>query len=347
MAEPSDPALTLSMDIGKETDNVDKAIRAAYQYVKGEEPRALKTEQIGSALLRPEALVWIGLHNPSAALIATFADQLGLDHELVADMTADHRAPRLADHDEQVMIVAQTVQLHSGQGRPHFGSVRYILGERFLLTIRTGPSLSHSQLRARLEKMRHRMERGCDQILTDLINGLLDQYNDVYRDFERRVDRTERSLLKGAMDSVTIQQLYMLRRDFHRFHNAIEPLGEVCSRLAQVKVRPVRGHAREHFLALSHRIQSMDRLFSNLSDDLSFAFEAGMLIEQARQTDTTRKLSAWAAIIAIPTAVAGIYGMNFENMPELKWTYGYYVVLGVMATSCATLYALFRRAKWL
>jgi magnesium transporter len=117
--------------------------------------------------------------------------------------------------------------------------------------------------------------------------------------------------------------------------------------LARVKLTPVSEHAREHFLALAHRIQSMDRLFSNLSEDLSFAFEAGMLIEQSRQTDTTRKLSAWAAIIAIPTAVAGIYGMNFENMPELKWEYGYYGILGLMASACATLYALFRRAKWL
>ena len=117
--------------------------------------------------------------------------------------------------------------------------------------------------------------------------------------------------------------------------------------MARLKPAPISEHSREHFLALAHRIQSMDRLFSKLSEDLSFAFEAGMLVEQLRQTDTTRKLAAWAAIIAIPTAVAGVYGMNFENMPELKWEYGYYLVLGLMASACGTLYALFRRAKWL
>jgi len=323
------------------------SIMAAYLYVKGEQPRPLRVDQVGAALVRPDALVWIGLHNPPPDILQAFAEQLGFEQNLCDDLAGEHRHPRFVDHEDHVLLVTQTVQMNAGQQRPHFGTVRYVLGSQFLLTIRTGPSLSHAQRRARLEKMRHRIDRGCDHILIDLLDSLLDQYAEVYKGFERRVDRTERSLIKVAMDRVSIQHLYMLRRDFHRFHNAIEPLGEVCARLARVKLTPVSEHAREHFLALAHRIQSMDRLFSNLSEDLSFAFEAGMLIEQSRQTDTTRKLSAWAAIIAIPTAVAGIYGMNFENMPELKWEYGYYGILGLMASACATLYALFRRAKWL
>lgn len=323
------------------------AIMAAYLYCRGEQPLALRIDQVGSALLRPDAVVWIGLYNPPPAILQAFAEQLGFEEDLCADLTGEHRHPRFVDHEDNILLIAQTVQMHANQRRPHFGTARYVLGERFLLTVRTGPSLPHTSLRARLEKIRHRIDRGCDHILVDLLNGLLDHYVEVYKGFERRVDRTERSLIKVAMDRVSIQHLYMLRRDFHRFHNAIEPLGEVCARLARLKLVPVSELASEHFLALSHRIQSMDRLFANLSEDLSFAFEAGMLIEQSRQTDTTRKLSAWAAIIAIPTAVAGIYGMNFENMPELKWAYGYYWVLGLMASACATLYALFRRAKWL
>lgn len=323
------------------------AIVASYLYIAGEEPRALSVDQVGAALVRPTAIVWIGLHNPPPEVLQGFAEQLGFDPDLCADLTGEHRHPRLVDHTENLLLIAQTVQMNDNQQRPHFGTVRYVLGKQFLLTVRTGPSLSHRVLRARLEKMRHRIERGSDHILIDLLNALLDQYTEVYKGFEHRVDRTERALIKVAMSRVSIQQLYMLRRDFHRFHNAIEPLGEVCARLARLKLEPVGEHTREHFLALSHRIESMDRLFSNLSDDLSFAFEAGMLIEQARQTDTTRKLAAWAAIIAIPTAVAGIYGMNFENMPELKWEYGYYLVIGFMASACASLYALFRRAKWL
>jgi magnesium transporter len=323
------------------------SIMAAYLYVSGQEPRALRIDQVGAALLRPDALVWIGLHNPPLDILQAFTEQLGLGSELCSDLTGEHSHPRFTDYDENLLLIAQSVQMETDRQRPHFGTIRFVLGQRFLFTVRTGPSPSHADMRTRLEKMRHRIDRGCDHILVDLLNGLLDHYAEIYKGFERRVDRTERALIKVAMNRVSIQQLYMLRRDFHRFHNAIEPLGEVCARLARLKLDPIAEHTREHFLALSRRIESMDRLFSNLSDDLSFAFEAGMLIEQARQTDTTRKLAAWAAIIAIPTAVAGIYGMNFENMPELKFKYGYYMVLGLMATACGTLYALFRRAKWL
>jgi magnesium transporter len=323
------------------------AIMAAYLYIPGEEPRALSVDQVGAALLRPDAIAWIGLHNPPPDVLQAFAEQLGFEPDLCTDLADEHRHPRLVDHDENLLVIAQTVQMGDNQQRPHFGTVRYVLGAQFLMTVRTGPSLSHKMLRQRLEKMRHRIERGSAQILIDLLGALLDHYAEVYQGFEHRVDRTERSLIKVAMNRVTIQHLYMLRRDFHRFHNAIEPLGEVCARMARLKLMPISEHSREHFLALANRIESMDRLFSKLSEDLSFAFEAGMLIEQSRQTDTTRKLSAWAAIIAIPTAMAGIYGMNFENMPELKWEYGYYLVLGLMASACGTLYALFRRAKWL
>lgn len=323
------------------------SIMAAYQYVSGQEPRALRIDQVKTALVRPDALVWIGLHNPPPDILQAFTEQLGLGSELCSDLIGDHSHPRFADHDENLLLIAQSVQMETDRQRPHFGTIRFVLGQRFLMTVRTGPSPSHAVMRARLEKMRHRIDRGCDHILVDLLNGLLDHYAEIYKGFEHRVDRTERALIKVAMNRVSIQQLYMLRRDFHRFHNAIEPLGEVCARLARLKLEPIAEHTREHFLALSRRIESMDRLFSNLSDDLSFAFEAGMLIEQARQTDTTRKLAAWAAIIAIPTAVAGIYGMNFEDMPELHLKYGYYMVLGFMATACGTLYALFRRAKWL
>jgi len=121
----------------------------------------------------------------------------------------------------------------------------------------------------------------------------------------------------------------------------------VCRRLAHIEMAPIDAQARVHFGELADRVSRVDRLLDNLGDGLTFAFEAGMMIEQAKQTETTRRLAAWAAILAVPTAIAGVYGMNFENMPELKWEYGYHFVVGGMATICGTLYYQFRKAKWL
>jgi len=138
-----------------------------------------------------------------------------------------------------------------------------------------------------------------------------------------------------------------LRRDFHKMHNAISPLGEVCRRLAHIEMAPIDAQARVQFGELSDRVSRVDRLLDNLGDGLTFAFEAGMLIEQSKQTETTRKLAAWAAILAVPTAIAGIYGMNFKHLPELEWRYGYFIVLGALALVSFTMFRVFRRNKWL
>ena len=122
---------------------------------------------------------------------------------------------------------------------------------------------------------------------------------------------------------------------------------EICRRLSRVEMAPIDAQARPYFGEVADRVQRIDELINALREALVFAFEASQMMAQAQQNDTTRKLAAWAAILAVPTAIAGIYGMNFEFMPELKWHGGYFVILGVMATICTTLYWRFRRAGWL
>jgi magnesium transporter len=316
-------------------------------YVPGEPPRPIGLDEIGKALLNPDALVWVGLLNPDKQTLDGILEQVSVSQEVLEGLTADLAFPTLSLFDHELMLVVPTIQWQSHQARPHFGRLGCLIGERFLLTIRRGPSLSHLHLRVRLEKNRSRIDRGCDHIAVELLDDLLDRYLEAYKHFEVQVDRTERQMMRGTFDPSTVQRLYVMRRDFHRFHAAIEPIGEICARLARLKVKPLSATARLRYDGLAERISRLDGLFDSLSDGLTFAFEAGMLIEQSRQTDATKKIAAWAAIISIPTAIAGIYGMNFENMPELKWEYGYYAVLAVMATICTTLYVLFKRSKWL
>lgn len=333
--------------LSREINKANGPILAAMSYTARQPAKTITIDEIGTALLNPDTLVWVGLHHPEEQLISEILAQLGLTQEALASLMGDLAFPRLSVFENELLLVLPTIVWTSGHRRPHFGRLACLLGQRFVITVRRGPSLPHFHLREHLERNRTQLDAGCDHITVEIIDDLIDRYVEAFKHFEVRVDRTEREMMRATFNRETIQRLYIMRRDFHRFQVAIEPIGEICARLARLKSKPLSTAARLRFDGLSERVTRLHSLFDLLGDGLAFAFEAGMLIEQSRQTETTRKLAAWAAIISIPTAVAGVYGMNFENMPELKWDYGYPLVLGFMATVCTTLFVLFKRSKWL
>lgn len=329
------------------SEPIPPCVVASVCYVKGQPPRPISIDQIQPALQNDDVLIWVGLHDPSLDVITEHIHAFGLDSEVIDELMAPHAMPKMIDYDDCVYVVAQTVELNETLARPHFGSVALVFTDKIFLTVRFGAVLGHRALRLRLEKLRGRLEKGGDFVAVHLLEFLVDHYLQTYLAFEQKVVRMEHQLIAGRLDSVHIRHLYTLRRDFQRFQNAIEPLGEVCVRLSQIQIDQIKSDTQKRFLALSERIARLDRLLDNVSAGLSFAFEAGMLNEQARQTDTTRKLAAWAAIISVPTAFAGIYGMNFIDIPELHWKYSYPTFWGVMMATCTTLYFRFKRAKWL
>jgi len=140
---------------------------------------------------------------------------------------------------------------------------------------------------------------------------------------------------------------YLLRRDLLRLRNAAGPLVEVCNRLEHTELMSIDREMQPHFRDVTDHVRRVSEEIDALREVLAFAFEASLMAGQAQQTVIARRLAAWAAILAVPTAIAGIYGMNFEHMPELKWAYGYFLVIGVIVAICATLYVQFRRHGWL
>lgn len=320
---------------------------ASRAYFNGRNPRTVDIEDLGQALAEPEVLVWLGLKEPDDALLVRVALQLELDPHVLDDLQAKHRMPKVMDYGSVVLVVAMTVEVRASDGLPTFGETQMLIGSNFLLTLRRGALAPHTELRRRLENMPDRLARGSDFVAAELLDLLIDRYNLANDMFEKTIEPMEQTMLLRGLEKLKVRRLYQLRRDFHKMHNAISPLGEVCRRLAHIEMSPIDAQARVQFGELADRVFRVDRLLDNLGDGLTFAFEAGMLIEQAKQTETTRRLAAWAAILAVPTAIAGIYGMNFEYMPELKWKYGYLLIVGGMAAICGTLYYRFRKAKWL
>ena len=320
---------------------------ASRVYVKGKAAQDVALDQLGLELGEPDHLLWVGLKEPDDSVIVQVCRQLSVDPQVLEDLLAKHRMPKVMDYDSVVLIVAMTVEVNASDGMPVFGATQMLIGNNFLLTIRRGAVAPHTELRRRLENMPDKLARGSDFIVAELLDLLIDRYIVAYDVFEKAVGNMEHSLIVRGLEGLHIKRLYQMRRDFQRVHSSIAPLGEVCRRLGHLDFAPIRISVRSHFNDLADRVTRVDRLFDSLGDGLAFAFEAGMLIEQSKQTDTTRRLAAWAAILAVPTAIAGIYGMNLENIPELKWKYGFWVITGLMMGTCAYLYYRFRKAKWL
>jgi magnesium transporter len=175
----------------------------------------------------------------------------------------------------------------------------------------------------------------------------VDNYSPVIETIQEEVEAMEAQVLASAITRAQIERLYLLRRDLLRLRNAVGPLVEVCRRLEQDNLPMVQTTMRPLFRDVTDHVRRVQEQIDSLREVLAFAFEASLLVGQAQETAVSKKLASWLAIIAVPTAIAGIYGMNFKNMPELQWEYGYFTILGVMLVVMTLLFWQFRRVGWL
>jgi len=318
---------------------------ASVAYVRGQRSHDVPIEDIKSYTCQDENLLWIGLRDPDPGLLQRVTDDLGVRPKTRDEMLEPHRRPKIIDFGHCVLVVAITVEID--QGRPAFGETQILIGRGFLVTVRRGATASHSALRERLESAPDLLRRGSDYVASELLDLLIDRYVAAASQLESVVEGAEQKLMiRGAKDS-DIRKLYRQRRDLLRIHTVIAPLAEICRRLAHMDMSAVDANARPYFSVVADRVLRVDELINALREALAFAFEASLMIAQTQQNDITRRLAAWAAILAVPTAVAGIYGMNFEFMPELKTHWGYPVTLAGIASVCGVLYWRFRKAGWL
>ena len=191
------------------------------------------------------------------------------------------------------------------------------------------------------------LSHGEDYILYAILDFIVDNYMPVLETLQKEVESIEGSVFSKRFKYVDVQRLHMIRRDLLRFRNSAVPLVEVCRRLEHAEVVAIDAAMQPLFRDVTDHVLRVQEEIDALREVLAFAFEASLMTGQAQQTAITRRLAAWAAILAVPTAIAGIYGMNFEYIPELKWRYGYFLVMGIIGAICGTLYWRFRRSGWI
>jgi magnesium transporter len=317
---------------------------ASYVYRDGQRVREAPLTPEGLAL-EPGEFVWVGLYDPTDAEIDVLVERFKLHPLAVEDALAAHQMPKVEVYGRELFVVARTAL--KIDDRIAFGETHVFVGDDHVVSIRHGSARAHNLLRAQLEASPLQLRKGPDFVLHGILDFIVDAYSPIVDDVEDSVLEMEQRTLDAFLSRVEIRRLFTLRRELLKFRRILGPMEEVAGRLQSLDLPCIDPDVRPYFRDVSDHVRRVNSRLGGLNDILSSVFEVANLLEQQRQGLITRKLAAWAAILAVPTAIAGIYGMNFEHMPELRWEYGYYAVLGVIAAICAGLYVTFKRTKWL
>jgi magnesium transporter len=289
--------------------------------------------------------VWIGLYDPAAEELATVGSRFGLHPLALEDAQQGLQLPKVDVYGDQLFLILRTAQLHGD--KIGYGETSVFVGPGFIVSVRHSSARAHSDLRAQLEATPRWLAHGPDFVLHSIIDFIVDGYFPVIEAMEDEALAIEASIGDRALSPAAIRRLFTLRREIMRFLRVLGVMSDVAGRLVNVALPNIDPDMLPYFRDVLDHVRRAEHRVAGLREILTSVVETSSMLEQLRQGDITRKLAAWAAILAVPTAVAGVYGMNFDVMPELRWRYGYFVVLSVMVSVCTYLFVRFRRTGWL
>jgi magnesium transporter len=288
-----------------------------------------------------DSFAWIGMYEPTAEEFSEVAAEFEFHHLAIEDAVHAHQRPKLeryADHD---FVVFKTARYVDSDEIVEIGEVMAFVGEHYIATVRHDAACDLATVRAEAERDSTQLARGPFAVLYTIADRIVDDYEVVVTALETDIDEIQEAVFSGPKSSHA-ERIFRLRREVLQFRQAVGPLIEPLVRLSQRNTalddyfRDVHDHASR----VAERLATFDSLLSD-------ALHANVAQVGMRQNEDTRKISAWVAIVAVPTMIAGIYGMNFDHMPELRWRFGYPLVLGVMLASSLLLFRTFRRREWL
>ncbi|MDK1376599.1 MULTISPECIES: magnesium and cobalt transport protein CorA [unclassified Sinorhizobium] len=318
---------------------------AAAVYQDGQRLRDIEIEEAGQWRGRENVVIWIGLHEPDKALLRQVQAEFDLHDLAIEDAGKAHQRPKLEIYGDAIFVVARTA--HMADDQIAFGETHLFVGRGYIVSVRHGASTSYMAVRQRCESSPAALAHGENYILYSILDFIVDNYMPVVEAIHAEVEELEDKLLRDRLDKADIERLYLLRRNLLRLRNAVVPLVDVCRRHEHLELPGMEAAMQPLFRDVTDHVRRVQEDIDALREVLAFTFEASLMIGQSEQTEISRKLASWAAILAVPTAIAGIYGMNFEQMPELRFRYGYFVVLAIIFAVCITLYRFFRRARWI
>ncbi len=316
-------------------------------YADGQRIANVELTNISEVLKQPDRFIWIGLHEPSEEILGRVQREFSLHDLAIEDAHSAHQRPKLEAYGDSLFIVLRTAQIKEGDHHTDFGETHFFIGSNFLVTVRHGSSLSYADVRARCEKTPHLLRKGPGFALYAVMDSIVDQYFPVIGALEEEVETLEEKIFRETFSRETTEEIYHLKRELLEIKRAVSPLIDICNRLMRFDLEVIPEDTRPYFRDVYDHALRINEMLDNARELLSTALEANFSLISISQNDVSKRFAGWAAIIGVPTMIAGIYGMNFQDIPELHWRYGYPFVLILTFGSCILLYRYFKRSGWL
>jgi magnesium transporter len=302
-------------------------------------------EEISDVLQRPDTFVWVGLHEPSEDLLEKLQEEFGLHDLAIEDAHHAHQRPKIEAYGDSLFVVLHTVQ--EVDCRIQFGETHVFLGQRYLLSVRHGASLSYQTARARCEREPELLALGPSYCLYAVLDFVVDNFQPIARAFRDELQELESEIFQQDFRRQTIQRLYELKKELVTLRLAISPMQDIVSQLVRLHPTVIKEGVRVYYRDVLDHVVRVKESADTMSEMLSAAMSVNLAMVSVGQNEVVKRLAGWAALLAAPTLITSWYGMNFEHMPELQGRYSYGILIGVVVVVCGGVYALLKRAKWL
>ena len=321
-------------------------------YREGVRVADIAAAEIGDYLAQPGCFVWVALHDPEPPEMAALQQAFGLHALAVEDALHGQQRPKVEEYGDSLFVamhlldVADADASADGHAELEHGELDVFAGPNYVVSVRSHSEHAFAAVRARCEREPGLLKNGAGFVLYALMDAVVDLYFPITDRLEEELETIEQQIFTEGAPRQSIQRLYALKRRLTQLKHAVAPLLEACSKLHGGRVPPICAGTQEYFRDVIDHLSRLDSAVDALRDTIGTAIQVNLSMVTIEDGEVTKRLAAWAAIFAVCTALAGIWGMNFQHMPELHWRWGYVAALSTMGALAGYLYYRFRRAGW-
>jgi magnesium transporter len=314
-------------------------------YKDGKKLADIERSQIRSTLAQPGTFVWVALRDTTDTELEEMSREFDLHELALEDARHGHQRPKIEEYGDQLFAVLHVVEVAGEELR--VGEVNVFTGPNYVLSVRNRSEQGFLGVRARCEREPELLRHGSGYVLYALMDAVVDRYFPVLDALETELEAIEERIFANTSPRANIEALYYVKQKLTVLKHAAGPLLDAIGKLYGGRVPPVCAGLGDYFRDVSDHLVRLNQSLDSMRDTINTAIQVNLAMITIGESEVTKRLAAYAALVAVPTMIAGVYGMNFEHMPELKWEFGYYMVVGMMVLLDVVLFLRFRKAGWL
>ena len=314
-------------------------------YQEGRKIADIPKEAISDYVKRPDCFVWVALKDPEPAELEEMQQEFGLHELAVEDARHGHQRPKIEEYGNSLFAVLHSIEVRDGE--LHKGEIDIFIGPNYILSVRQGTEQGFAAVRKRTENEPELLRHGAGFVFYALVDAVVDRYFPVEDALDVELEELEARIFAGTSPRANLEALYGLKRKLTVLDHAIDPLLEAIGKLVGGRVPQICQGTQEYFRDVVDHLERLSHNVDTFRETVTTAMTVNLAMITLSENEVTKRLAAYAALVAVPTMIAGIYGMNFKHMPELEWEIGYPLAVATMIAIDAYLFTRFRHARWL